>query len=115
MLTFLKKEIETAENTSPNWVLTNIQTQTALGSPMTQYIWRPSWEKVPGSASSLQVRLQKLQFRLQLIIPGCRQISTSICEQIALSQFSSVSAVYDSLQAHGLQLWVHVNAVCFIL
>ena len=31
---------------------------------MTQHIWSPSWEKVPGIPSALWMRLQKLQFRV---------------------------------------------------
>ena len=30
-------------------------------SPMSQHIWSPSWEKVPGSTSTPWVRLQRLQ------------------------------------------------------
>ena len=44
--------------------MTNIQTQIALVSPMTQRIWSPSCEKIPGIPSTLWVRLQKLQFRV---------------------------------------------------
>ena len=38
--------------------LTNIQTYTALGSPMSQHIWSPHWEKVPSSTSALWLRLR---------------------------------------------------------
>ena len=62
MLTIKAKRSRTAEDTSPNWVLTNIQTQTALGSPGPQPIGRPSGEKVPGSMLWSWVRLQRLQF-----------------------------------------------------
>ena len=44
-----------------------------LGSHKSQHIWSPNWERVPGSASTLWVRLQRLQFRFLLIIPGRRQ------------------------------------------
>ena len=54
----VKRDIETAEDTSPNWVLTNIQTQTVLWSPVSQHIWSPIWEKVPGNTSALWVRLK---------------------------------------------------------
>ena len=47
---------------SPNWILTNIQTQTALRSPVTQLIWSPHWERVPGSVSYPSVRPQRFQF-----------------------------------------------------
>ena len=86
MLTIKAKRSRTAEDTSPNWVLTNIQTQTALGSPGTQPIWRPSGEKVPGSMLRSWVRLQRLQFRvppynprmLSVIISNLWANSTSV-------------------------------------
>ena len=49
MLTLKERKIETAEDTSPNWVLTNIQTQTAVVSPMSQHTLSPSLEKVPAA------------------------------------------------------------------
>ena len=59
-----KRKIETAENTPPNRVLTKYQTQTVLGSPVTQHIWSSNWEKVPGRASAPVVS------SFLLIIPG---------------------------------------------
>ena len=44
-----EKENRNSRGSSLNCVLTNIQTQTALGSPMLQHIWSPTCEKVPGS------------------------------------------------------------------
>ena len=64
-----QREIETPEDISSNWLLTNIQTQTALGSPRTQHIWGLNWENVPGSVSTLWVRLQRLQFEVTAYNP----------------------------------------------
>ena len=64
-----QREIETAEDTSSNWLLTKIQTQTALGSPVSQHIWSPNWENVPGSPSTPWVRLQRLQFEVPAYNP----------------------------------------------
>ena len=50
---------------------------------MSQYIWSPNWENVPGSMSALWVRLQRLQFGFLFIIPAHKLISSSICDQIA--------------------------------
>ena len=47
-----------------------------LGSPMSQHIWSPNWERVPGSSSTLWVRLQRLQLGIPLIIQ--RQTQTNI-------------------------------------
>ena len=38
-------------------------------SPVTQYIWSLSWEKVPGSVSTPWLRLQRLQFRVPVYNP----------------------------------------------
>ena len=58
----LKEKRNRVENTSPNWVLTNIQIQTMLGSSVSEHIWSLNWEKVPGSQSALWMRLQRMQF-----------------------------------------------------
>ena len=58
----IQGEIERAKDTSPYWILTNIQTQSALGSPMSQDIYSSNWERVSGSVSTPWVRLQRLQF-----------------------------------------------------
>ena len=47
-----------------------------LGSPVSQHIWSPNWERVPGSSSTLWVRLQRLQLGIPLIIQ--RQTQTNI-------------------------------------
>ena len=46
-------EIETAEDTSSNWLLTKIQTQTVLGSPVSQHIWSSDWEEGSQAAHPL--------------------------------------------------------------
>ena len=40
-----------------------------LGSPVSQHIWSPSFEKVPGSPSAPWVRLSELQFRVPAYHP----------------------------------------------
>ena len=40
-----------------------------LESPVSQHIWSPNWEKVPGRTSSPWVRLQRLQFGFSFMIP----------------------------------------------
>ena len=57
---------------------------------MSQAIWIPSWEKVPGSRSSLWVNFKDIYIYIcilgvgfLLIIPECKLILSSICEQIA--------------------------------
>ena len=49
---------------------------------MTQHIWSPNWEEVPGSESPLWVRLEKLQFG-SAYNPRTQTTSSSICEHIA--------------------------------
>ena len=61
---------------------------------MTQHIWSPNWEKVPGSASAPWVRLQQLQFRAPAHNP------TNWHHHHPVSK---------------LHLWFPVYAVCFVM
>ena len=65
--------------------LTNIQTYTVLGSPMSQHIWSPIWEKVPGSMSAPWTRLQKLQF-------GISAYNTKMQTNIIISLWANSSS-----------------------
>lgn len=54
----MKRKTERAEDTSPNWVLTNIQTQTALGSPHDTAHLESQLGKGPRQCIQSRVRLQ---------------------------------------------------------
>ena len=59
----IKRKVERAENTSPNWVYDQHPDLISAGNPVSQLIWSPNWERVPGSTSAPLVRLHRLQFR----------------------------------------------------
>ena len=93
ILTLKERERERAENISLNWVLTS-----SAGNPMSQHIWSPSWERVPGSGSSAPwVRLQRWQFGVPAYNPR------------------KDASWYHHQAVTKLQAWFPVYAVCFFL
>ena len=71
----------------------------SAGSPLSQHIWIPNWQKAPGSMSAPWVWFQRLQFSLPVYNPRKQ------------------TDIIINLWAK-LQLWYNVNfynAVCFVL
>ena len=69
----------------------------STGNPTSQHIWSPKWEKVPGSVSALWVRLQRLQFGSQPIIPGHKLYHYQSVTKLQGSVQFSHSVMSDSL------------------